>query len=100
MGLTGKLSAAFVVHMTRSPQANVCGLVANMWALGKQMGPEECDLLNSLFLGKFTIRSYYRGIVGGRVCKVSRLLGVYIASGQCLALVLTYVPFLSASCLT
>lgn len=96
----GKLSAAFVVHMTRSPQANVRGLVANMWALGKQMGPEECDLLNSVFLGKITIWPYYRGIVGGRVCKVSRPLGVCIASGQYLALVSTYILFLSASCLT
>lgn len=50
---TGKLLAAFVMHMTRSPQAK--GLVANMWVLGKQMDPEECDLINSLFLGKFTI---------------------------------------------
>lgn len=64
------------------------------------MGPEECDLLNNLFLGKFTVWLYYRGIVGGRVCKVSRPLGVYIASGQYLALVSTYVLFLSSSYLT
>lgn len=42
------------------------GLVANMWVLGKQIGPEECDLINSIFLGKFTIWWCYRGKLNNR----------------------------------
>lgn len=48
---TGKPVAAFTMHMIAPhPQTHLYDLVTIMWALGKQMGPEECDLINTLVL--------------------------------------------------
>lgn len=41
------------------PQAHLYNLVTILWALGEQMGPDECDLINILVLEN----SQYDGVM-------------------------------------